>query len=102
MMSFGGLALGKRRGTLPFPTLSAVTGLIANALGYDRDQATELDTLQDGLTILSREESRIDERAVPEPAYRVVDQQNVLVFKEGGSASSRTAGPSAATATLGP
>ena len=92
-MSFGGLALGKRRGTLPFPTLSAITGLVANALGYDRGQAAELDALQDGLTVLSREELLLDEGAVPEPAYRVVDQQNVLVFKEGGSAGSRTVGP---------
>ena len=33
LMSFGGLTLGKRRDTLPFPTLSAITGLVANALG---------------------------------------------------------------------
>ena len=59
-MSFGGATLGKRRGTLTFPTSSALVGLIANALGYDRGEAEKLDALQADLTFLSREDRPLD------------------------------------------
>ena len=92
LMAFGGATLGKRRSTLPFPTSSALVGLFANALGYDRNEAAPLDALQADLTLLSREDRPLDRRRVPHPDLRVVDAQNVLVWKEGATATSRTAG----------
>jgi len=49
-MSWGLVSRNLDRGTEQFPTKSAVIGLVANALGYDRyDEITELNNMQFGV-----------------------------------------------------
>jgi len=47
MMAFGGDTIDKHGVVRDFPGRSMLTGLIANALGYDRAEADRLDRLQD-------------------------------------------------------
>jgi len=49
LMSFGGVAVDDRGVTEDFPTRSMLTGLLANALGYDHREAALLQRLQDRL-----------------------------------------------------
>lgn len=46
LMSFGGVVVDQRGGTLSFPTRSMLTGLLANALGYDHRDFDALERLQ--------------------------------------------------------
>jgi CRISPR system Cascade subunit CasD len=46
LMSFGGIAVDNYGRTDAFPSTSLLTGLIANALGYDRTEGERLDVLQ--------------------------------------------------------
>jgi len=54
MMSFGHVAVDAARDTLPFPTLSMMTGLIGNALGYDHREAHKLSALQGRMHMAAR------------------------------------------------
>lgn len=54
MMSFGGVKVDYDGPSEKFPMVSAVTGLIANALGYDRSEADRLQALQDNIILGSR------------------------------------------------
>lgn len=54
LISFGGIKVDYDGPTESFPQLSAVAGLIANALGLERTQADELQRLQDNLIVASR------------------------------------------------
>ena len=45
-MSFGSAAVDHRRPVQAWPAVSMLTGLLANALGWDRSQAGDLDRLQ--------------------------------------------------------
>ena len=45
-MSFGTTAVDHRRPVQPWPAASMLTGLLANALGWDRSETTQLDRLQ--------------------------------------------------------
>jgi CRISPR system Cascade subunit CasD len=49
LMSFGGVVVDERGVTEPFPTRSLLTGLLANALGYDHRDAEPLGRLQERL-----------------------------------------------------
>lgn len=46
LMSFGTTAVDHRRPVQAWPSVSMLTGLLANALGWDRSQAADLDRLQ--------------------------------------------------------
>jgi len=61
LMSFGTTAVDHRRPVQAWPAVSMLTGLLANALGWDRSQTTELDRLQARL----RWAARIDRPGVP-------------------------------------
>ena len=46
LASFGGTAIDAKGVTRDFPAASAITGLLSNALGYERHEADRLDRLQ--------------------------------------------------------
>lgn len=54
LMSFGGVLVDENGVTEPFPTRSLLTGLLANALGYDHRDAPALQRLQDRLRHAAR------------------------------------------------
>ena len=56
LQAWGDVALDPRRPTLPFPSRSALAGLLANALGWRYRDAAQLTTLQDALRYAVREE----------------------------------------------
>lgn len=60
LMSFGTTAVDHRRPVQPWPAASMLTGLLANALGWQRTHATQLDRLQARL----RWAARIDRAGV--------------------------------------
>jgi len=53
-MSFGGVAVDEHGVTETFPSLSMVTGLLANALGYDHGGASLLQRLQERIRLGAR------------------------------------------------
>jgi CRISPR system Cascade subunit CasD len=57
LASFGGTAIDSRGVTRDFPAASAITGLLANALGYARYATDRLDRLQARLVFGARRES---------------------------------------------
>ncbi len=56
MMSFGGPVIDGTGNTKRLPGLSELTGLIANALGYDRSHYESLTVLRDSLIFAARED----------------------------------------------
>ena len=56
MVSFGGEAIDARGITRDFPAASALTGLLGNALGYERHETALLDRLQARLVFGARRE----------------------------------------------
>ncbi|MCS4048040.1 CRISPR system Cascade subunit CasD [Salinibacter ruber] len=57
LMSFGGPVTSKsHRPTRAFPQLSMITGLLANALGYDQSEFDRHDRLQERITYAVRED----------------------------------------------
>lgn len=68
LMSFGGETIDARGVTRDFPAASALTGLLGNALGYDRRDTTALDRLQARLVFGARREAE-------PPLGRVTDFQ---------------------------
>lgn len=56
LASFGGTAIDSRGVTRDFPAASAITGLLANALGYERHETGLLDRLQERLVFGARRE----------------------------------------------
>ena len=54
LMSFGGVAIDNRGVEMPFPAVSLITGLLANALGYRREHFEQLQRLQDRLRLCLR------------------------------------------------
>ena len=71
MMSFGRVQIDQIGPTWKFPSSSMLTGLMGNALGYDRDQHRELQSLQDRLV----HASRLDEAN----ERRLIDYQTVSI-----------------------
>lgn len=61
LMSFGTIAVDHRRPVQPWPPVSMLTGLLANALGWQRSDVVALDTLQSRI----RWAARIDRAGVP-------------------------------------
>lgn len=57
LAAFGSEAIDARGPTRDFPTLSALTGLLANALGYERGESGRLQALQDRLVFGARREA---------------------------------------------
>lgn len=57
LASFGGVTIDSRGVTRDFPAASAITGLLANALGYARYETDRLDRLQARLVFGVRRES---------------------------------------------
>lgn len=69
LVSFGGPAIDHNGVVQTFPALSMLTGIIANALGWDHRQFDDLDKLQDRL----RFAARIDRRGEAFIDYQTVD-----------------------------
>jgi CRISPR system Cascade subunit CasD len=69
LMSFGGPVVDERGTTARFPALSMVTGLLANALGWDHADRAALQALQDGLWIASR----VDRSGTPLMDYQTAE-----------------------------
>lgn len=91
-MSFGATAVDQRRPIQPWPAVSMLTGLLANALGWDASNASGLDALQARL----RWAARIDR-----PGEPVNDFQTALLSQSDkgwttmGSVEERGGGPDA-------
>lgn len=70
LVAFGGVTIDHIGVTRDFPALSAITGLFANALGYDRSERQAHQNLQDRIVFAARRER--------EPIIGVLrDMQNV-------------------------
>lgn len=54
MAAYGGVRIGQRPGLHPFPLVSSITGLLANAQGWRHTDADRLTDLQDRLRIAVR------------------------------------------------
>lgn len=68
MMSFGAPIVSEEGLIQPFPALSMMTGLLANALGYDRREAEKHERLQQAISYAVREDV---------PGEKIVDYQTV-------------------------
>jgi CRISPR system Cascade subunit CasD len=68
LMSFGGVQVDERGVTEAFPTLSMLTGLLGNALGYEHRDADRLERLQERLGYAARRDR---------PGTALVDFQTV-------------------------
>lgn len=66
MMSFGAPIVSEEGRIQPYPALSMMTGLLANALGYDRSEAKRHERLQQALSYAVREDV---------PGEKIVDYQ---------------------------
>ncbi len=73
MTSFGGDVIDNRGVVRDFPARSMLTGLIGNALGYDRADADALDALQSRI---------IDASALVRPGRRSRDYQTARLFEK--------------------
>lgn len=74
LLSFGAVAIDNYGVTWDFPALSMLTGLFANALGYERTEREAHQALQDRIVFASRRED--------EPYHGVLtDVQNVHMHK---------------------
>ena len=68
IMSFGAPIVSEEGLIQPFPALSMMTGLLANALGYDHSEAKKHERLQQALSYAVREDV---------PGEKIVDYQTV-------------------------
>lgn len=73
LMSFGGVTVDNYGRTDAFPSTSLITGLIANALGYDRTEGDRLDALQARIV----HAARLDRAGWP-----LMDYQTVALSKD--------------------
>lgn len=73
LVAFGGEAIDNLGVIRDFPALSMVTGLIANALGWDRGDAAAHDRLQARLRLGTRLEM---------PGTRLTDYQTALLYED--------------------
>lgn len=69
LISFGAPAVDQHGVVQAFPALSMITGLLANALGWDRREVARLQTLQERI----RYAARIDREGEPLLDYQTVD-----------------------------
>lgn len=73
LLSFGALAVGKVRPTDIFPACSMITGLLANALGYEHAERKRVQELQSAIGMGTR---------VDWPGNRLIDFQTFYVDKK--------------------
>jgi CRISPR system Cascade subunit CasD len=73
MMSFGAPIVSEEGLIQPFPALSMMTGLLANALGYDHSEAEKHERLQQAISYAVREDV---------PSEKIVDYQTVWLGKK--------------------
>lgn len=73
LMAFGGVAIDHVGATREFPSASALTGLLANALGWQRHQGADHQALQDRLVFAA-----LSEATAP---WIVTDNQNAKLEK---------------------
>jgi len=73
MFSFGAPAVGEARPTDVFPPLSMITGLLANALGYERTERKRMQDLQSAINMGTR---------VDWPGSRLIDFQTFYIDKK--------------------
>ncbi len=71
-MAFGGETIDNFGVIRDFPALSMVTGLLANALGWRREESSKHDRLQERLVLGARLEH---------PGVRIQDYQTALLFE---------------------
>lgn len=98
LMSFGDIQIDRNGPTLPFPTLSQLTGLLGNALGYLHGDVQLLTSLQERL----RYAVRADVAGVPVTDFQTADLGQPFMaggWTTSGRAEGR-AGGSAATGTV--
>lgn len=81
MMSFGAPIVSEEGLTQSFPALSMMTGLLANALGYDRREAEKHERLQRNLSYAVREDV---------PGEKIVDYQTADLGQPHLQAKSKT------------
>lgn len=97
LMSFGGVAVDEHGVTAPFPGLSLLTGLLANALGWDHRESSALERLQERI----RCGARCDRPGEALEDYQTVDLGQAFLrhaWTTRGAPSSRGGG-SASTGT---
>ena len=73
LMSFGGESVDQYSNTWRLPGASMLTGLLGNALGYNRTDAEQLQRLQDRLVFAARADRE------PGPPAIITDYQTVLL-----------------------
>jgi len=97
LMSFGGVQVDENNTTEAFPSLSMLTGLLGNALGYHHRDAERLERLQQRLCYAVR----CDRRGAPLMDYQTVDlgQDFLREAWTTWGAPGRRAGGSAKTGT---
>ena len=82
LLSFGAVAIDNYGVTWDFPALSMLTGLLANALGYERTEREAHQALQDRIIFASRRED--------EPYHGVLtDYQNARIYESEAAWTSR-------------
>lgn len=85
MMSFGAPTIDGNNPTYTFATRSMVTGLLANALGWDRTDSSKLDKLQSALIVATRE----DRSGLPLEDYQTVQLGQAHLAIPGWTTSGR-------------
>jgi len=73
MMSFGAPIVSEEGLIQPYPALSMITGLLANALGYDHSEPEKHERLQEAISYAVREDV---------PGKKIVDYQTVWLGKK--------------------
>ena len=73
LLSFGAPAVGEVRPTDVFPACSMITGLLANALGYERTDRKRVQELQSAISMWTR---------VDWPGNRLIDFQTFYIDKK--------------------
>ncbi len=73
LLSFGAPAVGKVRPTDIFPACSMITGLLANALGYEHTEQRRMQVLQSAISMGTR---------IDMPGNRIIDYQTLFFTKK--------------------
>ncbi len=97
MLSFGGVQVDENGPTNPFPAASMLTGLLANALGWDHSDTEQLETLQSRLRFAVRCD-RPGERLID---YQTVDLGQQHLVRPGWTTRARTEKRRGGTASKG-
>ncbi len=91
LMAFGDVAIDELRPTDVLPTLSQITGMIANALGWTYQDTEKLQRLQDRLRIACRQ----DRAGSPLRDYQTAKlNSNDLLWRSDGTMTGRKGGSS--------